>query len=739
MIEILAAMHLLGFSACLFVVALLLAYDWRAPANRALRSHMLVGAAWSFHELCVFLPSGVGHELALARIVGVFRLVAPFALFNFAYALSGRRRDAWWLAFAVVSAAGIAVYASTDLGVVAAAVGARGADEVPGAWRWAFDAFDVLGAVLAAWVTYRGYAGAREPALRRALLTITVGVLVSFAASASAEAIGIASLGRGFSIASIGYAVFIPFAGVAILKQGFLSDDVAKATAELFGDARDGIAILDRFDRVRQMNLAAFAMFGRAPAEVIGARASDVLPSWGELEANATAETEVGDGDGKRRLSLSLSTHTRRGRRLGRFLLVRDVTDRTHAREALARSREELEVEVERRAAELEVAQRAEAMGALIGSIAHDFNNLLAAILGFATAARDDLPERHVIRRDLDEILSAARKARDTVSQLLAFGRQGVVGRAAIEIGELLAATLSFVEASLPASIALVRAPSHEKIFVMGDATQLHQVIVNLTMNAAQAIGARKGVIEVGTRVVHLGVEAGSARRAIEPGETVVISVKDDGPGFKRELLERVFDPFFAAEGQQEGSGLGLATAQRIARDHGGAVTVDSEEGRGATFSVFLPLIAPRDGAAAHGEPLSTGSERLLLVGGDPQSSRRTRRSLVSLGYRVTVYADPRAAIAEYRRAPGSFDAAIVELDLPGASGLDVAAEMLEERANAAILLVAARLDPEAARAARRLRISTVIEKPISPGVLAKAIRRVLDAAAERTSQPSPP
>ena len=266
----------------------------------------------------------------------------------------------------------------------------------------------------------------------------------------------------------------------------------------------------------------------------------------------------------------------------------------------------------------------------------------------------------------------------------------------------------------------------------MGDATQLHQVIVNLTMNAAQAIGARKGVIEVGTRVVHLGVEAGSARRAIEPGETVVISVKDDGPGFKRELLERVFDPFFAAEGQQEGSGLGLATAQRIARDHGGAVTVDSEEGRGATFSVFLPLIAPRDGAAAHGEPLSTGSERLLLVGGDPQSSRRTRRSLVSLGYRVTVY-------AEYRRAPGSFDAAIVELDLPGASGLDVAAEMLEERANAAILLVAARLDPEAARAARRLRISTVIEKPISPGVLAKAIRRVLDAAAERTSQPSPP
>jgi signal transduction histidine kinase len=737
--QIITAVHLVGFSACLFVAALLLAYERRAPANRALRLLMLVGAAWSLHELCVSLPSGEGHELALARIIGAFRLAAPFALFNFACAFSGRRRDGLWIALAAASAAAAALYFATDLGVISASRGPLGAIEEAGPFRWAFDGLDALTAICAAWVAYRGYAAARGPALRYALLSITAGVLVAVATATLADAIGSALVAHRFSIASVGFTVFIPFVSVAILRHGFLSADIAKASVELFADAKDGIVILDRYDRVRQMNPAAFEMFHASADGVIGVKAADVLPAWRELDAHGKAETEVRGADGEgRRLALSLSTPLRRGRRFGRFLLVRDVTERTLAREALSRSREELEIEVERRAAELEIAQRTEAMGALIGSIAHDFNNLLAAILGFATAARDDLPERHAVRRDLDEILSAARKARDTVNHLLAFGRQGAARRAPVEVGELLETTLSFVETSLPVSIALVRPALQEKIFVMGDATQLHQVIVNLTMNAAQAIGERRGTISVTTRPFHFGAEAGSSRRPIDPGETIVVTVTDDGPGIKREQLEHVFDPFFAAEGKGEGSGLGLSTAQRIARDHGGTITVESEEGKGASFSVFLPLIASRGDAEALEGSTATGSERILLIDADPQSSRKTRRSLVSLGYRVTVHADPRDAVAEYRKKPGSFDAAIVRMELQGTNGLDVAAQMLEERADAAILVVAAHLEPELMQAARRLHVATVVGKVASLGVLASTLRRMLDAAPERASQPSP-
>jgi signal transduction histidine kinase len=738
MAQLYAVVLLLGFTACLFLAALLLAYNRKAPANLALRLFMLDGALWSLSGLILYLPISEGHEVAITRLSGLFLIVVPALLLDFAYAIGGRRRDATWLAVAAATIAAAALYVATDTCVASAARGPDGMVVVKdGDWLVLCKGLVALTLAVASWITARGFVTAREPALRSALLTITVGVIITTVFIACGEAASQSLIGRSFPFVSSSFLLFIPFVSLAIFRHGFLTVDISKVAAGLFEKARDGIAILDRYDRFRQMNPAAFELLGLGGGVVSGARAADIVPGWSDIAERGMAEVSVIDADGVARcLSLTASTPMRKGKRLGRILLVRDVTDKLLAKEALARSRSDLEAEIERRTAELKRIQRMEAMGALTGSIAHDFNNLLAAIIGFATAARDDLPERHAIRRDLDEVLSAAKRARNTVSQLLAFGRQDVERRVPLELGEFLEATLSFVETSLPAPIGLTRSLHAGQIYVMGDATQLHQVIVNLTTNAIQAIGGRRGTIAVSTAVIHLGADAGSARRSLEPGETVVVTVADDGPGIPRDRLDNVFDPFFTMPSHGEGTGLGLSTALRIAHDHGGTITVESEEGKGSTFSVYLPLIAPPSGTGAPESRNLTGSEHVLLVDGDSRSLRRTRRLLVSLGYRVTAHGHADAALVDYRKTPGAFDVVIAATEIAGQSGLDLAAEMLEERPNARILIAGGRLKPELSDTAHRLGVVVIQEETAAPGSLAAEIRRVLDSPKERTSQP---
>jgi signal transduction histidine kinase len=740
MAQLHATVCLLGFAACLFLVALLLAYDRKASANRALRLLLADGALWSLLDLVLYLPVSEGHEAAILRVTGALLILVPALFVEFAYAFSGRRRDATWYAVAVVCIAVAVVHLATGLCVASASRGPGGALVVEdGEHLTACKALVAIVTAISIWITCRGFMSAREPALRSALLMVAVGNLVSMMFVAGGELMFQVVGGGRFPFISSAFLLLIPFVSVAIFRHGFLSVDIAKIAAGLFRNARDGIAILDRYDRVRQMNPAAIRLLGLDEHAVSGAKAAEVAPGWIDIAEHGAAEVSLAGADGAtRRLSVSASTPMHGGKRLGRILLIRDVTDKNLAKEALARSRAELEAEIERRTDELKRVQRMEAMGALTGSIAHDFNNLLAAIIGFATAARDDLPERHAIRRDLDEVLSAARRARNTVSQLLAFGRQDVERRAHLEVGEFLEATLSFVEASLPASICLKRNLRGGKVWVMGDATQLHQVIVNLTTNAVQAIGTRKGTITVGTTVIQLGADAGSARRSLEPGESVVVTVANDGPGIPRERLDRVFDPFFVASGKGEATGLGLPTALRIARDHGGTITVESEGGRGSSFSVYLPMIEPPRAAGPHESPNLTGSERVLLVDGDPQGRRRTRRLLVSLGYRVTAHPSSAAALVDYRKTPGAFDVVIVAVDLGGQNGLDLATDLLEERPNARILLTGGGSRPELSDAAQRLGIVVVREEAAVPGALAVDLRRVLDSSKERVSQPPP-
>jgi PAS domain S-box-containing protein len=733
-----ATLLLVGFCACLFLWALLYAHDWRAAANRALRFLLLDGALWSLLDLSLYLPISEGFETTILRATGPLLTLSPALWLEFACAFGRRRRGWLWKAVVAVAAITGAVYACTDLCVVSAARAPDGAlvVEEGGSLAW-IKALAGVNAIAALWSFGRGYLAIREPAQRRALGAIALGVLLAAVATGGAE-IALQLADRRLSCISSFFLVLVPFICFAIFRHGFLSVDLSVVATRLLSNARDGIIVIDRWDRIRQMNPAAIALIGLKDAEVSGAKAEAIIPGWPELAARGRAEAGVAGPDGvARSLALSVSSPTRGGERFGRIVLLRDATDRVRAKEALARSHADLEAEVEHRTAELRRVQRMEAMGALTGSIAHDFNNILAAIIGFATAARDDLPERHAIRRDLDEVLAAARRARDTVSQLLAFGRQGGdERREPLEIGEFVESTLSFLESSLPAAISLRRELFAEKRYVMGHATQLHQVIVNLTTNAVQRIGRRKGAITVTTAPIHFGSNAGSARRTIEPGESIVIAVADDGPGIPRDRLDRVFDPFSEAAGGGEAPGLGLPTALRIVQDHGGTIAADSHGGAGATFTVFLPLIEPPRRRDALELVDLTGGEHVLLVEAVPPARRNKRRLLVSLGYRVTAHAGAEAALADYRKSPGAFDAIIVAAEIDGRGGLDLAAQLLEERATARIIVTCPKPDLALAEAARGMGVVVVVEREAAPDELASALHRFIETTRDGISQP---
>jgi PAS domain S-box-containing protein len=348
---------------------------------------------------------------------------------------------------------------------------------------------------------------------------------------------------------------------------------------------------------------------------------------------------------GRRYLAASLTPlRSSTGHIEGAILVMRDITERRQAED----DREQLE-------AQLRQAHKMEALGTLAGGIAHDFNNLLLAILGYAEITRDDLPDDSPLRDHVKRIMTAGQRAQTLVKQILAFGRQSERELALVEVQKTVHEGISFLRASLPSTIEIRESMDPLPCVVLADPAQLQQVILNLAANASHAMRETGGVLTVLVEGVDLSAEDAVTMGGAQPGSYVKIVVRDTGHGIEPDVLNRIYDPFFTTKAPGEGTGLGLSVVHGIVLSHGGALDVDTQPGKGTTFSIYLPRSAmhKRD-TPEGGVPAGSGSERVLFVDDEGYVAELGREVLSRLGYDVEVVLMSSSRTRPCHISPGS-------------------------------------------------------------------------------------
>ncbi|WP_308734214.1 PAS domain S-box protein [Humidesulfovibrio sp.] len=371
-------------------------------------------------------------------------------------------------------------------------------------------------------------------------------------------------------------------------------------------------------------------------------------------------------------------------------------------------------------------AQKMEALGTLAGGIAHDFNNILASIMGFTELALDDIPASSRAKGSLMRVLKASSRAKELVRQILTFGRRSDREQRALDPDQVVNEALRLMEASLPKDIEIRAELEAKGCFILADPSQVHQIVMNLCTNAAQAMKDGGG-IRVATRVVRLDEDSPSPEHSLQTGEYLSLTVEDSGAGIAPNIMGRIFDPFFTTKDSGEGTGLGLAVVHGIVSSLGGAVFARSEPGQGARLTVLLPTA--QGGHAqepAHSQRNTKGSERILLVDDETDLLDLMRLTLEPLGYQVSTRSQPEAALKDFLSSPQSFDLVLTDQSMPRLTGVQLATRLREARPDMPIVLCTGFsmvIPPDRLQA---LGEAWLLPKPFSTDELAGVIRQAL-------------
>jgi PAS domain S-box-containing protein len=396
-----------------------------------------------------------------------------------------------------------------------------------------------------------------------------------------------------------------------------------------------------------------------------------------------------------------------------------DVTDRHVAEEELRR--------IER---QLRQAQRLEALGTLAGGIAHDFNNLLGVILGYGEMALRKVRAGSGLRRDIDKIMIAGERANALVERILAFSRSGIGERVAVHVEKIVRETLALFAAKLPRGIVVEQRLRAGRAAVMGDPTQIHQVLMNLLANAVQAMPTG-GKVRVSVDRIRIEAPRLATSGPLTAREYVVIEVWDSGSGIPAEIVERIFDPFFTTKEVGVGTGLGLSLVHGIVTGLGGAIDVATIVGRGSGFKVYLALAG---GVAALSEPRKrvetrthrAGRGRVLIVDDEEALVKLVTETLTELGYSSVGFTAGAKALQAFLENPNQFDAVITDECMPGMSGAELIGEMRTLRPDLPILLVSGYLSAPVIERAKQAGATELLKKPLRARQLQIALTRML-------------
>jgi PAS domain S-box-containing protein len=337
---------------------------------------------------------------------------------------------------------------------------------------------------------------------------------------------------------------------------------------------------------------------------------------------------------------------------------------------------------------QLRQSQKMEAIGTLAGGIAHDFNNLLAVIGGYTELLKAMLAHDQEVSGALDAVALATSRAASLVRQILTFSRNEQTQRRPIRLAPVVEEAVRFLQSTLPSSIVICFESAAPEGIVLADATQIHQIVMNLGTNAWHAMRGRPGRLDLTLRPFAIDSDLAQMTQ-LQPGPYMRLSIADTGLGMDQATIDRIFEPFFTTKPIGEGTGLGLAVVHGIMRSHEGAVSVYSELGQGSMFHLYFPILAS---PVAHseiqqGDPLRGHGERILYVDDEVQLASLGKRLLERLGYVVEPFTDAAEALALVRAEPQRFDLVITDHTMPGMTGIELARSIRRTRYDLPVIL----------------------------------------------------
>jgi PAS domain S-box-containing protein len=487
----------------------------------------------------------------------------------------------------------------------------------------------------------------------------------------------------------------------------------------------DGVAIVEE-DRYAYVNQRFAEIFGHdRPEEIIGEPLSIVLHPddrdrvirFNRLRIDGTSVPSRYEFKGRRKdgkevlVEVSAARTTYRGKNVS-LSFHRDITQRKQLQ------------------AQLQRVQKMEAIGTLAGGIAHDFNNILAIIIGctellLLTHGKDSRSLGH-----LKQIHEAANRATDLIQQILTFSRQRKVEKKPLQLNFIVKEVLKMLRASLPSTIQIDQNIAPDSGMTLADPTQIHQVIMNLCTNAAHAMREHGGVLKISLSDIDINSGNLDSYPEVGPGAYLRLSVSDTGHGMNRDVLERIFDPYFTTKESGEGTGLGLAVIHGIVDNYKGVIRVQSEPDKGTTFEIFLPSIdhpSEMEDIEDCYKDLPLGHERILFVDDEQAIVNVSKEMLEILGYEVVTTTSSVDALKLFRDQPDHFDLIITDMTMPYMTGDTLAGEILRIRPDMPVILCTGFIERSTEIKAKALGIQEYVAKPMVIHELAEKVRDALD------------
>ncbi len=389
---------------------------------------------------------------------------------------------------------------------------------------------------------------------------------------------------------------------------------------------------------------------------------------------------------------------------------------------------------------QLRQASKMESLGTLAGGIAHDFNNIIFMITGNAELILDDLPDWDPKYDYIKEIKNAGLRAASIVKQLLHFTRKSDQHFKPIGAISVIHDALKFLRATIPTTVGIKTELPDDECMILGDPVQLHQVLMNICTNAFQVLEESGGIIEIKASKFLLSENEAEKQQDLPPGDYLLITIADDGPGIAHDTAERIFDPYFTTKVIGEGSGMGLTIALGIIKNHHGIIKVDSSPNEGTTFSIYLPLReALTQAEVKTSESMPMGTESILFIDDEIQLCLMMQRMLSQLGYKVDTETNPLEALKQFEGQPELYNLVITDMTMPQMTGVLLAEKIKSINKSIPVIICTGYSSLINEEKAKALGIQGYVMKPIVKKELAQVVRAVLDANKEEGTHKSSP